>query len=641
MKLRAPAIPLITIDPYFSVWSANETLNFSTTKHWTGKEQSIRGTLIIDGKEKSFLGYQRECSKMVQTEMDIDALSTRATFEGGGIRLYVKFTSPLLIDNLDIMTRPVSYLSLSYESIDDKEHTVELKISCSSQLCLDGGKESPIVHEEFATASVKGIRMGNSVQKILNRSGDDLRIDWGYFYLGIKSNSVKCEYEDKPAHHAPKIIAKSALTENEESLVLFAYDDIKSIDYFGDHLTSYWNKDGKTVLEAIEEAACDYQQTCLACDNFSDKLCAEAYMAGGEKYADILSLAFRQVIAAHKVAVGKDGEILFISKECFSNGCAATVDVSYPSTPMFLRYNTELVKGMMRPIYKYASTDEWTFDFAPHDAGQYPLVTGQVYGKNRTTGEQQYHMQMPVEECGNMIVMEANVALADGNADFANEHIDVLKAWCEYLIKYGDDPENQLCTDDFAGHLAHNCNLTLKAIVGIMGMSIICNMLGMKEDADKYEAIAREKACGWVKRAANPDGSFKLAFDREGSFSMKYNMVWDKIWNTNLFPKEVYESEIASNFEKFNKYGMPLDSRSDYTKSDWLVWTATMTSTKTEFKKFITPLWNCYNESPSRVPMTDWYDTVSGLLVGFIHRTVQGGLYIKMLDESGMLKYEK
>ena len=641
MKLRAPSIPLITIDPYFSIWSPNENLNYCTTKHWTGKEQSIRGILTVDGRAMNFLGYQRESAKMKQTELDIDALSTRATFEGEGVRLFVKFTSPLLINDLSIMTRPVSYLSISYESMDGKAHDVSVKISCSAQLCLDHGNQITIETEEFATDSVKGIRMGNSVQNILNRSGDDLRIDWGYFYVGIKSDSVTCDVNRVPSYHPPKIVASAPMSENQETLVLFAYDDIKSINYFGEHLTSYWNKDGKTILEAIEEAAKDYDKTALACDDFSDKLVAEAYMAGGEKYADILSLAFRQVIAAHKVAVDTNGEILFISKECFSNGCAATVDVSYPSTPMFLRYNTELVKGMMRPIYKYAASDEWTFDFAPHDAGRYPLVTGQVYGKNQETNLLRYEMKMPVEECGNMIIMEANVALADGNAEFAKNHIDVLKDWCEYLIKFGDDPEHQLCTDDFAGHLAHNCNLSLKAIMGIMGMSILCNMLGMKEDAEKYDSIAREKAKGWCVRARNEDGSYKLAFDRDGSFSMKYNMVWDKIWGTNLFPEEVYTNEIASNFEKFNKYGMPLDTRSDYTKTDWLVWTATMTKTKTEFKKFITPLWNCYNETTSRVPMTDWYDTISGLLVGFIHRTVQGGLYIKMLDESKILRYEK
>ena len=238
-----------------------------------------------------------------------------------------------------------------------------------------------------------------------------------------------------------------------------------------------------------------------------------------------------------------------------------------------------------------------------------------------------------------MIIMEANLALIDGNADFALSHIDTLKAWCEYLIKFGDDPENQLCTDDFAGHLAHNCNLSLKAIMGIMGMSIIMKMAKDTELSEKYKKIAIEKAAGWCERAINSNNkSYRLAFDKDNTFSMKYNMVWDKIWGTKLFDESVYETELSCNFETFNKYGMPLDSRSEYTKSDWLVWTATLAKKQGDFKKFIAPLWDFYNESPSRVPMSDWYDTVSGFYVGFIHRTVIGGLFIKLLDETGKLK---
>jgi hypothetical protein len=135
----------------------------------------------------------------------------------------------------------------------------------------------------------------------------------------------------------------------------------------------------------------------------------------------------------------------------------------------------------------------------------------------------------------------------------------------------------------------------------------------------------------WKKTAINPDGTTRLTFDSDKGFSMKYNMVWDKIWKTGLFTQEFMDREIQNNKKHFNKYGMPLDSRADYTKSDWLVWVASMASTKELFEEFIAPLWDTYNESSSRAPMTDWYDTISGRMVGFRHRTVQGGLFIKLL----------
>ena len=636
MKLRAPSIPLITVDPYFSVWSPSENINYKEAQHWTGAKNDLRGFVVIDGEEYSFLGYFRNAKKIKQTALEIDALSTKCTFENDKIKLYVRFMTPLLPDDLNLLTRPVSYMGVTYEKKDPSVKEVSIKVRIANSLCLNRRNEKPVKIETVKLEGITAMNMGNEEQNPLNRSGDDLRIDWGYVWLAVVGEAKAAEEQYA---WMKNIMLDAPVNPNEEKLFMFAYDDCAaSINYFGKQLKSYWNKDGKTIDEAIVEAAADYKALCEKCDEFSEKMFKDAENAGGEKYAELLSLAYRQVIAAHKLVLDDNGDILYISKECFSNGCAATVDVSYPSIPMYLYYNPELIKGMLRPIYKFAASDAWKYDFAPHDAGQYPLVTGQVYGLDRATGELLYDKQMPVEECGNMIIMETNIALADGNAEFARPNMDVLRGWCEYLIKYGDDPENQLCTDDFAGHLAHNCNLTLKAIMGIMGMSILCDMLGEKAEAEKYAKIAKEKADSWCARAENADGSYKLAFDKDGSYSMKYNMVWDKIWGTNLFDEKVYKKEIASNISNFNEFGLPLDSRCDQTKSDWLVWTATMAKNQAEFKKFIAPLWKFYNETPDRVPMTDWYDTVSGSLIGFIHRTVQGGLFIKMLDESDKLK---
>ncbi len=640
MKMRAPAVPLITVDPYFSVWSPDTTLNATNTMHWTGKKNNIVGMVRVDGEVYSFLGYDRELYKMPQVSLDIDALTTTAVFANDQIRLTATFTTPVLPDDYRLLTRPVSYMALSYESADGKAHEVSADVFVTEELCLNTLKQSPVVTEEADICScIKGMKMGNSVQEPLNRSGDDHRIDWGYVYLAVKNDQGTTSVE--PHRRGDRIHVCAPMAEGDPLLYLFAYDDIVSIEYFGKHLKSYWNKDGQTIEEAICEAAGEYDAVKARCDAFSVQLYADAEQSGGEKYAEILSLAYRQVIAAHKLVLDENGEILYISKECFSNGCAATVDVSYPSIPMFLLYNPELVKGMMRPVYRYALSDEWTkeygYDFAPHDVGRYPILNGQVYGKKEKDargeyiGRMHYEMQMPVEECGNMLIMEAAVAKETGSADFAADHIDLLETWCKYLLKYGTDPENQLCTDDFAGHLAHNCNLSLKAVMGIEAMAILLDMLGRKAEAAKYRRKARKMAKIWMSTALNEDGTSNLAYDRPGSFSMKYNMVWDKVWGTKIFSRRFMTFETNDNRKHFEKYGMPLDNRAQYTKSDWLVWTATMTPSKRAFMSYIAPLWRAYDESPSRVPLTDWYDTVTGRIVGFQHRTVQGGLFMKML----------
>ncbi len=626
MQLRPPAIPLITVDPYFSIWSPNENINFAPTEMWSGKEKSILGTVTIDGKKRLFLGYHKDILKLDQVSLEIDALSTTAVFENDEITLTAKFTSPVLADDLYLASRPVSYLQLCYTSKDEKSHKVELDIGICEDLCLDKPWQNDILAEETPLSNgLKGMRMGNVEQKPLNKSGDDIGIDWGYVHIAVKADNSSVYAADIDSK--TYIHAVCAPEEDESALVLFAYDDIESLEYFKKHLKSYWNKDGETILQAIEKAAADYNETLSRCESFSRKLYNDALTVGGEKYAEILSLSYRQVMAAHKISLDENGEILFISKECWSNGCAATVDVSYPSTPMLLIYNPELVKGMLRPIYKYALSDDWTFDFAPHDVGQYPILNGQVYGEN------QLKYQMPVEECGNMLVMEANVALVTKDASFAKSHIEILEKWSKYLIEYGADPGNQLCTDDFAGHLAHNCNLSLKAIMGLQGMSMIFDMLEDKEKSAYYRQEAEKMAENWLNTAVNEDGSTRLTFDSTDGFSMKYNMVWDKVWNTGLFTQEFRENELENNKKHFNKYGLPLDSRADYTKSDWLVWVASMTDKKEVFEEFIEPLWNTYNESSSRAPLTDWYDTKSGRMVGFRHRTVQGGLFMRVLME--------
>ncbi len=623
MKLRVPSVPLITIDPYFSVWSPDTQINVTETEHWTGKSNSIIGTVNIDGDEFLFLGYHRDIHKINQVSLGIDALSTKAVFENDKIRLNAVFTSPLIADDYRLLTRPVTYLELSWESLDGKEHDVNINIAASEQLCLNEPWQNDVTVEPVSEQNVKGMRMGNVEQKPLNKSGDDVRIDWGYFYL--MTDAENAEIKETEIWSQSYINAAYSPAENEKFMCYFAYDDIESIEYFGKHLRSYWNRDGQTITQAIAEAAGEYDSVMNRCKEFSEKLYADAFDAGGEKYAELLSLAYRQVIAAHKLVIDENGEILFISKECNSNGCAATVDVSYPSIPMFLLYNPELVKGMIRPVIRYARSDAWIFDFAPHDVGQYPLVNGQVYGENALK------YQMPVEECGNMLVMDACVAIATGSADFAKEHFDLLERWCSYLIKYGADPADQLCTDDFAGHLAHNCNLSLKAVMGLQGMSIICDMLSDSQKSEFYRKEAEKMAQNWMATALNADGTSNLAFDRPNTFSMKYNMVWDRVWKTGLFTQEFMDNEIADNMKHFNEYGMPLDSRADYTKSDWIVWTASMASSDKAFADYIAPLWKAYDETATRVPMSDWYDTVSARWVSFRHRSVQGGLFMRVL----------
>ena len=618
MKMRAPSVPLFNIDPYFSIWSRDK-INTCDCTHWTGSPNTIYGTVTVDGQSYRFLGNSAD-PIIPQTDCTIDALSTTAIFTNEQIRLTARFTSPTMATDLYYASRPVAYLKLSWESIDGKGHDVRAKISCTEELVLNKKGEGRAWSENAAINGGTAIRMGNGKQNVLWRSGDDVRIDWGYFYLAVRGSAA---IGNEAVNDLYAIWAEAELA--SDALFAFAYDDIRSLIYFGKPLSAYWNKDGKTITEAISEALAEYEPLMDKCDAFCADLQKAAAEAGSAQYAELLALAYRQVMAAHKLAVDENGANLFVSKECFSNGCAATVDVTYPSAPMFLYYNPELLKGMLRPVFRYARSEAWKFDFAPHDVGQYPLVNGQVYGNN----ELKY--QMPVEECGNMIILTAAICKREKDPAFAYANLDLISLWSEYLVQYGADPGNQLCTDDFAGHLAHNCNLAIKAIMGIAGYSSILSMLGRDEEAARYMSIAKEYAATVCDRAKNPDGSYRLAFDQEGTFSLKYNAVWDKLWGTELFPAEFYRGEINRYRQEALPYGVPLDSREKYTKSDWLLWAACLTDNREDFNFFVSLLWKAYHTMRTRVPMTDWYFVDTSEMCGFQHRTVQGGLFLKLL----------
>lgn len=617
MKMRPPATPLITIDPYFSVWCTADTLVDHDTCHWTGKPNRLVGEAVIDGKSYHFMGCGSG-EAMTQTNFEMDYLSTFYTYCAAGVALTLRFTSPLLLTDLALCSRPVSYLSVTASTTDGKPHTVSLRIFADHELCLDHKGQHETAAEVRNLDSVCAVRVGNTEQHPLNRSGDDLRIDWGYFWLATDAAgaSASCEAEGI-AVSAPVACGSSVL-------FAFAYDDIHSLEYFGEPVDAYWRSSGESFEEMLVGAFRDCHAVLHRCDAFSHTLAECCLSAGGEQYLELTVLAYRQAIAAHKLCLDADGAPIFVSKECFSNGCAATVDVTYPSIPLFLLFQPELVNAMLRPIFRYAASDAWPFDFAPHDAGCYPLLNGQVYSDGVNPEN-----QMPVEECGNMLICAYAAAYYADDASFAISHLDLLTRWADYLVQVGVNPDNQLCTDDFAGHLAHNCNLSLKSICALACFARLLTMAG--RDGSAYESAAHRMADEWVTLAANGDGSYRLAFDQPGTFSMKYNMIWDQIFGLNLFDPSVSETEVASYVERQNRFGLPLDNRADYTKSDWLVWSASLCTTTAAFQALIAPLWLAYDKTPDRVPMTDWYFTSTAKQRGFQNRTVQGGIFIRLL----------
>ncbi|MEO7143213.1 MAG: DUF4965 domain-containing protein [Bryobacteraceae bacterium] len=661
---RPPAVPLVTHDPYFSIWSMADRLTDEPTKHWTGTTQSLDSLVRVDGKSWRIMGVDpprtQAVPAMPQTSLEVFPARTIYQFANSAVSVMLQFVTPALPDDLDVLSRPATYIVWSVKSLDGRDHDVSLYFDASAELTVNT-MDQMVEWSRFKIGTATALRMGSRDQPVLQKSGDNLRIDWGRLYVTAPPDAgaaqAACDRrvardeflktgrvpdsddlnEDRPGRSRMPVLAWSfdlgrvGPAAVERHLVI-AYDDGFSIEYLHRRLRPYWRRDvaganaGAAAL--LRAALDDYQTLSARCARFDEQLMAGLERAGGRHYAQLCALAYRQTLAAHKLTADVDGRPLLFSKENFSNGSIDTVDVTYPSSPFFLLFSPKLLEAQIRPVFDYAELPRWKFPFAPHDLGTYPLANGQTYGG----GEVSEDRQMPVEETGNLILLAAAIARTEDDASFAAHYWPLLTKWAEYLKQKGLDPENQLCTDDFAGHLAHNANLSLKAILALGAYGKLAEKTGHPSEAREYAKLARGFAARWTKMA--DDGNhYRLAFDAPGTWSQKYNLVWDRLLGLHLFPPEVARREIAYYKTKINRYGLPLDNRAAYTKLDWLVWTATLADSRADFEALFEPAYKFADETPTRVPLSDWYWTTDAKQRGFQARSVVGGIFIKMLAE--------
>lgn len=666
MNRLLPAYPIWIIDPMFSVWSRTETLNGGDTSFWTGLDHRAYGFIRFSGKTYSFMGRRDDTDNLKQTSVSITAFDTRYSFECDDFTFNVKFVSPRLLIDLQIMSCPVCFTEYEIKPKRDKlPDDFSVAIALDEEFCYNG-ERADVVGGVLPMTGYESAFFTRHRNLVLSNTSDADAPDWGTTYLVgdeafyITSTALNRYVYDGTLEYMRKNGERSYIVASSKAArgyFTVAFDDLISIFYFGEWLKGYFFKDGGTIADAIKWAHDNHDDILCKCDDFDKQLKADCDRIGKDYYV-LACAALRQSVGAHKLVQNKKGELLFLSKECNSGGFIGTVDVSYPSVPLYLIYKPELVNAMMTGVYEFARMPVWTYDFAPHDLGLYPWCAGQIYsaskaedkfgcGQNdlrsfpetaqmlylRPEGSNSYSdkEQMPVEECGNMLIMTAAAVKAGADIATAEKNFDLLSVWVTYLEKYGLKPESQLCTDDFAGHLANNVNLAIKALVGIEAYSIICGELGKKALADEYERKAAEFA-QQLKTLAG-DGVMPLAYGQKDTYSLKYNILFDKLFGFNLIGQDVCEREVDHYIKVGNRFGTPLDTRKDYSKTDWILWCAAITDDKTKCEKLYAPIVKFLAESPSREPFIDWYGTVKGEYIMFRNRSVQGGIFAPLLKD--------
>ena len=574
-------------------------------------------------------GLYGELKEAGQKSVDVQATQTHYIFDCGDVELKLTFTAPYLLDDLELLSRPVNYISYQAKALDGKEHDVAIYFEMDPHKAFRAG-QSTEMYEKDGWVMMK---TGRENQKLWVDKLKDAPA-WGYFYLGAKEN-VTCAQGDAAemrAHFMKEGDLKEMRRSNEKRYaaiaqklemnsefpqhLIAAFDGLYTMAYFGEDLRPYWNKDGDKTIEGLyEDAEKVYKETMARCYAFDRQLMENACRVGGKEYAELCASAYRQAVSSFQMSKNSSDELLYFTT------LVGSLDIYYAASPLFLCYNPNLLKAMLNPFFYYSESGKWNKPFPAHDLGGYPFVNGQAKGGD-----------LPVEHAGNMLIMVAAMAKAEKDASYAKVHWETLSKWAGYLMENGVDTDKQIDTDSFAGRYSHNANLSAKGILGIASYALLAKMLGKQEDAEKYLAAAKRMAEEWEKQASDGD-HYRLAFDQPDSWGQKYNLIWDKLLDLHVFPDRVVELETAFYRTKLNTYGCPLHSKTDYAKADWTVWTAALQNDRLMFREFILPLYNYMNENKWRVPMADTYNVVNQKTrVTSWGRPVTGAYFIKLLE---------
>jgi hypothetical protein len=660
--LRPPSVPLVTHDPYFSVWSNANKLYSDATRHWTGRENRLNAMVRVDGQTFRLMGDEpEESASLPQKSVLVLPTRTIYTFANEQVQVQLTFLTPAIPSDLDLLSRPVTYVTFAVQSLDRRRHNVQVYTDAGADLTVNDANRQEVTWGRASAGNLTALRLSSVAQPVLAKRGDDLRIDWGHLYLAapnvrglqsvLTSRANAQEAWGRTGNLPTTDDVSTPRTANDRSpvaalafsigsvsgtpvsrTVMLAYDDEYSINWMGRKLRPYWRRGGMDAAGLLAASARDYESLSARSIAFDNELMADLRAVGGEKYARLTALAHRQALAAQKIVADANGAPLSFSKENNSNGSVGTVDVFYPASPQMMLLSPTLLKATMEPILAYSSGPRWPFPFAPHDVGVYPQATGMLYGGGENIpANGDVSSKMPVEESGNMLILLGALAKIEGNTKYADRYWPTITRWANYLISKGYDLDNQLSTDDFSGHLAHNVNLSGKSIEALGAYAMMSQMRGDTAEVKRVRDIAEGMTQQWINAARDGD-HYKLAFDKPGTWSQKYNLVWDSILDINLFPDEVTNTEMAYYKTKLNRYGLPLDSREDYTKLDWTIWSGALTGRKDDLVALADPVYDFLHYSPSRVPMTDWYRTTPGTQAGFKARSVVGGVFVPVLN---------
>ncbi|TQV95275.1 glutaminase GtaA [Cordyceps javanica] len=655
---RPPAAPLAVRSPYLNVWLNGRTdggesgiLPSQWPRFWTQGIQGWQGFIKVDGKTYNWMGNHPSTDFANQTAQRYTSTKTEFVMNvGGAVELTVNFLSPVFPNDQRRQSIPFSYMNVEVKSIDGRSHSVQIYSDVSGEFA--SGDNTAII--EWEHQKVNGLHSHHfwrRNQDVFNEAND--QASWGHWYWTIKDQpdvsyqigqdtlvrsqfvnngrldgSIDSQFRAVSDRWPVFALSRDLGSVSGAITTLFtigiAQDEAILFHGKGEKrgLPSLWKDYFNNDTDLVNFFYNDYGYALEQCLELDRRIEVESEAVAGTEYATITSLALRQFYGAIQFVGTKENIMVFL-KEISSNSDIQTVDVLFPAFPAMVYLNHDLIKWSLEPLLEYQKSGRYPNKWAVHDLGRYPRALGYDDGNDEP---------MPLEECGNMVIMMLSYAQKSGDNQWLIDNWDLLAQWAEYLIEDAKIPAHQLSTDDFAGQLANQTNLAIKGIIALEAMSQVAERAGHGDKKQHYSDIAHDYYDFWADHGINRNTSTPhstLAYNDMESYGLLYNLWGDKILELNFIPEEIYKMQSAWYPHVANEYGMVLDTRGTLTKTDWEIFAASMSeeSTKMQFVRLIAK-W--IDETKTWRALTDLYDTKGGGYprgIEFTARPVVGGLF--------------
>ncbi|KAJ3967181.1 hypothetical protein EV361DRAFT_931862 [Lentinula raphanica] len=617
-SIQPPAIPLAVRSPYLQAYLGHNTgaaVPNSWPVFWTNHIVGWSGLMRVDGALYEWLGGAIEGPDL-QLENNLTAKAVTLTgiqikptrsilnLQAGPMAINVTFLSPIEPSNLVLQSFPFTYVFMELSSTDGAAHSVQVYEDISGEwTAFDLNSEvqwnttmssSIIYHEVQRTPPQYMTEQSNmasdpAVYHVTNvgsgltyQTGSDLDVRSQFLNNANLTDTQDTQFRSinnswpvfgfcndlgQISTTSSPIVWGIGLVRDGDVIYPTPSGNQTRRPYF---FTEF--QDVPSALTFLMNDSSNALQRAIALDNNI----TTAANAISSNYADLVTLAARQVMAGMEITVGvgsngqiNASDIQFFMKDIGNSQRTNPVEVLYASLPAILYFNATWTRYLLEPLLQYQQSSLYQLSLASQDLGSaFPYAVGDPNPSVSTA----------IESISDMIFMVWAHAAFTGDVSLITQYYPMLKSWADSLVSETPLTPNGFVSGD--GLTNNNMtNLAIKGILAVRTMAEISHTAGNTDDHDNYISTASSLVSQW-QTLAQSSGHLTSTYGSANSWSLMYNLYPDKLFGFNFVNESIYTEQTdwyASIASTAPTYGLAFDTlNGSIAKSHWSLFTASI-----------------------------------------------------------------